>query len=134
MPRRPPRDRPGPRPENQRKRQEVRGPRHALVGVLTIAAFLAALGVLQQIADRRALVVICVTQALGAWLLLGRHPRGRIVAVFAALFAIGWGVAQILIFDGVSWFSLSLLGVGALEALLAAGATPRGPHEKNSRR
>ena len=70
-------------------------------------------------------VLVGGSQALGALLVLARVIHCRLVALGAALLAIGWAVAQILVLDGVSWFSLSLLGVGLLESLLVAGSTPR---------
>ena len=116
-------DRPGPRPENQLKRRELVGARHGLVGVLAIAAVLAIVGGVRW--SSPLLVVVGGSQAIAAVLAATRRPHNRVVALAAALVAIAWAVAQILVLDGVSWFSLSLLGVGLLECLLVAASTPR---------
>ena len=36
-----------------------------------------------------------------------------------------WSIAEILVFDVVTWFELTLLAIGVFEALLVAGCTPR---------
>jgi hypothetical protein len=124
MPPKPAHDRPGPHPENQRKRQELVGARHGLVGVLAISAVLAIIGGVRAGSPLLA-VLVGGSQGVAAWLVLARQIHCRLVALGAALLAIGWAVTQILVLDGVSWFSLSLLGVGLLEVLLVAGSTPR---------
>ena len=152
MPPTPARDVPGPHPENQRKRRELRGPRRALIGLLTVSAGLAVLGGLALIIVPTArlfhqpvdvlfassltslrgtglvlVVVIGGTQALAAALLIGHRVRARMIALGAALIAAGWGLVQMMTaIDGVTWFQLLAFGVGALEAFLVAGCTPRG--------
>lgn len=129
MPPRPPRDRPGPHPENQLKRRELRGPRRSLIGVDAIVAVLAAVvlaGRMTSVSNGLTLVLLVgVTQGLAAFLLAIHHVEARKVALGAALLAIGWAVAQILLFDEVTRFSLTLLGVGVFEAMLVASCTPR---------
>lgn len=117
-----PLDAPGPHPERKLARQELVGARHGLVGVLALAA-IAALVLGSR--GSRVFLAIGVAQAVAAWLVLARQLHCRIVALGAALFAIGWAIVQILVYDGVSWLSLAVLGVGLLEVLLVAGSTPR---------
>ena len=152
MPSTPARDVPGPRPENQRKRRELRGPRRALIGLLAVTAVLSVVGGLALIAVPNArlfhqpvdvlfgspltsvrgtgvLLVILIggTQAAAALLLVGHRVRARMVALVTALIAAGWALLQMmLVLDGVTWFQLVAFGVGALEAFLVAGCTPRG--------
>lgn len=124
MPPKPPTDHPGPHPENQLKRRELVGARHGLAGVLVISAVLAIVGGVRWSSPLLG-VLVGGSQALGALVVIARQPHNRLVALAAALIAIGWAVAQILVLDHVSWFLLSLLGVGLLEALLVAASTPR---------
>jgi len=124
MPPKPPHDRPGPHPENQLKRRELVGARHGLVGVLALAAVFAIIGGVRA-SSLLLGALIGGTQASGALFVLARRPHFRIVALAAALLAIGWAVARLVVQNGVDWLSLSLLGVGLLEALLVAGSTPR---------
>jgi len=129
-------DRPGPHPENQRKRRELQGPRRSLIGMLAIAAGLA---LADAFAARSAietplLVIVAATQAIACALLAMRTPRARRVALAAALFAIAFGALEILGWDRVTWFQLALLGTGALESLLVAGCTPRDVANKPRRR
>ncbi|MEO6774847.1 MAG: hypothetical protein ABI467_17885 [Kofleriaceae bacterium] len=114
-----------PNPENTRRRQELRGPRRALIGVLVVVVGLAVVAVVRRSAQPAMLVVVAATQAVAAGLLAGRFRRARRVAVAAALLPVAWGFEQILVLDVVTWFPLALLGIGALEALLVAGCTPR---------
>ncbi len=151
MPPSPPRDVPGPHPENQRKRRELRGPRRALIGLLAVTAVLAVLGGLALIAAPTArlfaqpvdvlfasplasvrgtgvtlVVLIGGTQAFAALLLIGHRVQARMVALVAALITACWGLLQMMMaLDGVTWFQLVVFGVGALEAFLVAGCTPR---------
>jgi hypothetical protein len=151
MPPSPARDVPGPHPENQRKRIELRGPRRALIGLLGVSAVLAVLGgiVLIAVPNARLLhqpvaevfaspftglrgtglvlvILIGSTQAIAALLLRSHHSHARMVALGAALIAAIWGLVQMMVGDGVTWFQLVAFGVGALEAFLVAGCTPRG--------
>ncbi|HEY0483774.1 MAG TPA: hypothetical protein VGD37_39920 [Kofleriaceae bacterium] len=158
---RPPRDRPGPHPENQRKRRELRGPRQSLIGLLAVVAVLAVTGGVALIArpDGHVLrppvdlqvgsplmsiratgvllaLVIGSTQAIAALLLLLHYVRARMVALIASLIAVVWSVLQMILLDGATWFQLTLLGIGALEVLLVAGCTPRessGPKKMRGR-
>ena len=133
-----PRDRPGPHPENQRKRTELRGPRQALIGVLAIAAVLAlvALFGFGSALPRSGilLVLIAATQAVAAGLLVRHHVRARMVALAAALVALAWGVLHVLVLDEVTWLQLALMGTGTLEAFLVAGCTPRDTGKKRMSR
>lgn len=144
-------DPPGPHPENQRKRRELRGPRRALIGLLAASAAIAVLGGLGLIAMPHGkllgqslelrfatpltavrgtgvvlVVVIGVTQALAALLLLQHHVHARAAALIAALIVVAWSLLQMMLLNGATWFQLALFGVGALEAFLVAGCTPRG--------
>lgn len=128
----PKRDRPGPHPENQRKRRELRGPRHALIGLLAAAAVCAIVLGLRRVVvhdgDRPTGLLLALliggTQALAALLLVIHHVRARAIALIAALVAIGWGLGHMMVSDW-SWFQIAVFGVGALEVLLVAGCTPR---------
>ena len=124
MPPKPPQDHPGPHPENQLKRRELVGARHGLLEVLAIAAVLAIVGGVRMSSPLLG-VMIGGTQALGAVFVLARQQPFRLVALGAALLAIGWAVLRIVTYTGVEWLSLSVLGGGLLEALLVAGSTPR---------
>ncbi|MDB4963565.1 MAG: hypothetical protein JWP01_3564 [Myxococcales bacterium] len=140
MPSTPARDVPGPRPENQRKRTELQGPRQALIGLLAVAAVLAVAGgvallgrslvVHTPLLSLRAnglvlALVIGGTQALAAVLLVLHHERARAAALVAALIAVGWSVVQMMLLQDATWFQGTMFGVGALEAFLVAGCTPR---------
>lgn len=120
-------------PENTRRRQELRGPRQALIGVLVVAAVLAIVAVVRTSPTAVAtgmLLVLAAIQLAAAGFLAAHIVRARIVALVAALVATAWGIEQILVIDVVTWFQLALLGIGALEALLVAGCTPRDPPKK----
>lgn len=120
-------------PENTRRRQELRGPRHALIGVLVVTAVLAIVAIVRYsppAATTGMLVVIAALQLVGAGFLAARFLRARMVALVAALVAIAWGIEQVLVLDVVTWFQLAVLGIGALEALLVAGCTPRDAPKK----
>ena len=119
-----------PNPENTRRRQELRGPRHALMGMLLVVAALAIAALVRLSASPGMLIVIAATQVVAAGFLARRLMRARLVAVVAALLPIAWGLEQILVLDVVTWFQLVLLGSGALEALLVAGCTPRDAPKK----
>jgi hypothetical protein len=160
MPSTPARDVPGPHPENQRKRRELRGPRRALIGLLAVTAGLAVLGGLTLIAvpniqlfhrpadelfgssltslrGTGAVLVVLIggTQAFAALLLIGHRVRARMVALVAALITGCWGLLQMMVaLDGITWFQLVVFGVGALEAFLVAGCTPRKTVPKKPRR
>ena len=162
MPPSPARDVPGPHPENQRKRVELRGPRRALIGLLGVSAVLAVLGglVLAAVPNVRMfhhpaaevfasplsavrgtgltlVVLIGGSQAFAALGLLGHRIRARLVALIAALILAVWGLLQMMVGEGVTWFQLVAFGVGALEAFLVAGCTPRkdpGPKKPLRRR
>jgi hypothetical protein len=120
-------------PENTRRRQELRGPRHALIGVLVVAAVLAIVTGVRTSPTAAAtgmLVALAAIQLVAAGFLAGHVVRARMIALVAALFAIAWGIEQVLVLDVVTWFQLALLGIGALEALLVAGCTPRDAPKK----
>lgn len=124
-------------PENTRRRQELRGPRHALIGVLVVAAVLAVLAIARMspsAATTGLWAVLAAMQLIAAGFLAARFLRARLVAVVAALAAIAWGVEQILVNDVVTWVQLVVLGIGALELLLVAGCTPRDPPKKRTPR
>jgi hypothetical protein len=140
MPSTPARDLPGPHPENQRKRTELKGPRQALIGLLAVAGVLAIAGGFALLG--RSLVihtpvlslrtngvllalVIGGTQVLAAVLLVLHHERARAAALVSALIAVGWSLLQMMLLEGATWFQLTMFGVGALEAFLVAGCTPR---------
>jgi hypothetical protein len=123
------RDRPGPHPENQRKRRELRGPRHALIGV----ALIVAVGVVVVSGAQPVAIAISVLEAAAAVMLVIHHVWARRVALGAALVAIGWGIDGVLVLDRVTWFELGLLGVGVFEALLVAACTPRDVKVKRQR-
>lgn len=114
-----------PNPENTLRRQELRGARHALIGVAIAAAALAIVALVRHRHAPVMLIAIAALQLIAAvWLAL-RFKRARVVALVAALLPLVWGFEQILVLDVATWFQLALLGVGALEALLIAGSTPR---------
>ncbi|MEO8553984.1 MAG: serine hydrolase, partial [Kofleriaceae bacterium] len=100
-------------PENTRRRQELRGPRRALIGVLCVVAALAIFAIVRLAAGPVSigmLLVLAALQVAAAGFLAGRLLRARSVALVAALAAIAWGIEQILVTDVVTWFSLALLG------------------------
>jgi hypothetical protein len=111
------------------KRVELRGARRGLIGVEVLVAVLAVAVLIVGPRSPRSgialILLVGVTQAIGAITLSLQHVWARRLALAAALIAILFTVAQILIFDVVTWFELSLLGVGVLESLLVAGCTPR---------
>jgi hypothetical protein len=111
------------------KRVELRGARRGLIGIEVLVA---ALAVAVLVVGPRSLrsgialiVLVGVTQALGAITLSLQLVWARRLALAGALVAILFTIAQILIFDVVTWFELSLLGIGVLESMLVAGCTPR---------
>lgn len=116
-----------PNPENTLRRQELRGARHALIGMAIVVAALAIVAVVRMAASPAMLIAIAVLQLIAAGWLARRRRRARLVALVAALLPLAWGLEQIMVLDVVTWFQLALLGVGALEALLVAGSTPRDP-------
>lgn len=110
------------------KRVELRGARRGLIGVEVIVAALAVAVLIVGPHSPRSIALIalvCVSQAIGAFTLSIHHVWARRLALAAALIAILFSVAQILIFDVVTWLELSLLGVGVFESMLVAGCTPR---------
>ncbi|CAN5779456.1 hypothetical protein BH11MYX2_BH11MYX2_38340 [soil metagenome] len=118
-----------PHPENQLKRRELRGPRRSLIGLEIIVA---ALAIMALVAGKRSVssgillvVFVGATQAFSALVLAIHHVYARRVALVAALIPIAWSVAEILVFDVVTWFELALLSIGVFEVLLVAGCTPR---------
>ena len=119
-----------PHPENTRRRQELRGPRHALIGVLVVVAALAIGALVRMPVAPTMMIAIAVLQLVAAGWLVGRFQRARLVALVAALLPMAWGLEQIMVLDVVTWFQLALLGSGALEALLVAGCTPRDAPKK----
>lgn len=149
-------DRPGPHPENQRKRTELRGPRHALIGVLVLAALGAivagvvvtvsgtanvlGLTIVSPFASVRGTgvllaLVIGGTQAGSALLLAGHYRRARMMSLLAAFIAVAWSALHGMILGGAA-FPLVLFAFGALEVFLVAGCTPRDTaiHKKKSKR
>jgi uncharacterized membrane protein len=119
-----------PNPENTLRRQELRGARHALIGVTIVVAVLAIVALVRMAVSPVMLIALAVLQLSAAVWLARRFKRARLVALVAALLPLAWGFGQILVLDVATWFQLVLLGVGALEALLVAGCTPRDPPKK----
>ncbi|MEO8843446.1 MAG: hypothetical protein ABI591_09265 [Kofleriaceae bacterium] len=109
------------------KRVELRGARRGLIGIEVLVTLLAiaVLAMPRTRAGIALIVLVGVTQALGAIMLSLQHVWARRIALVAAMIAILFTVAQILFFDVVTWLELSLLGVGVLESMLVAGCTPR---------
>jgi hypothetical protein len=123
-----------PNPENTLRRQELRGARHALIGVAIVVAALAIVAVVRMAASPAMLIAIAALQLIAAAWLARRLPRARLVALVAALLPLAWGLEQIMVLDVATWFQLALLGAGALEALLVAACTPRDvPKSRKSR-
>jgi hypothetical protein len=151
MPSTPARELPGPRPENTRRRRELQGPRRALIGLLGMAAALAVfLGATlivlpnaqlfrerfdvlfaSPLSETRAtgatLIAIGAVQAWAALTLVQHQVRARLIALVAALIVVAWSLLQMMVSNGVTWFQICAFGVGALEAFLVAGCTPRKP-------
>ena len=125
--------RPGPQPENQRKRRELRGARHALVSVLVVVAALAVVRMLPHVAVGL-LMCLAASQVVAAVVIATDQPRARTIALAVALFAVVWGVWHVLVQNEVTWFQVVLLGGGSLEALLVAGSTPRKAGEASNDR
>jgi hypothetical protein len=124
-------DPPGPHPENQLKRRELRGARHALLGVLVVVAGLAIAKLLGAGPPMRylttgTLAVLAASQTLAAVAIASHRAHARMVALAAALVVVAWGVWQVIVWNDVTWFQVALLGTGSFEALLVAGCTPRG--------
>jgi hypothetical protein len=119
------------RRDNPRKleRIELRGARRGLIGIeVIVAAVAVAVLVVGPRSPRTVvamIILVGVTQALGALVLSLQLAWARRLALAAAVVAILFTVTQILIFDVVTWFELSLLGIGVLESMLVAGCTPR---------
>jgi len=155
----PPRDKGGPRPENQRKRTEIRGPRHALIAVLALAALGAIIvGVmLIQRGDGRAVglspelllgsplhsfrgmglalaILVGGTQAVAAILFVRYHARARHGAAVAAGIAVACSALMVMLMARRSWLELALFGIGFIEFLLVAACTPRKPPDRKHRR
>ena len=111
------------------KRVELRGARRGLIGIEVLVAALAVVMLVVGPRSPRSgialIILVGVTQALAAITLSLQLVWARRLALAGALVAILCTVAQILIFDVVTWFELSLLGVGVLESMLVAGCTPR---------
>ncbi len=153
-----PSDKGGARPENQRKRTEVRGPRHALLGLLAIAAIGAlTVGVLLiQRPDGRSVklsidllasspltsfrgiglllaLVIGGTQTLAASLLVLRHERARQVAAIAGGIIVVTSAVMVMLSIGLSWLQPTLFAIGFIELLLVAASTPRKPVDRAHR-
>jgi hypothetical protein len=136
-----PHDAGGPRPENQRRRAEIRGPRRSLIGLLVVVAVAAIVFVVSRRSDRPYLgmpagylagssglvlaIVIAGTQATAAVLLLVHAVRARLAAAIAAGVLVASAVALIMSMLGVAWFPAVLFFIGFVELLLVAGATPR---------
>lgn len=151
-----PQDKGGSRPDQQRKRVEIRGPRHALIGVLAAAAVgLIAIGIMvlprgdggsvRLSADLLAgsplsfrglgvvLVMVGATQAIAAVMLVLHHPRGRHVAAAAGVLVALLAAILVMLMAGSSWLPVALFGVAFMELLLVAASTPRKPVERKSR-
>lgn len=153
-----PSDKGGPRPENQRKRTEIRGPRRSLIGLLAVAAVgTITLGIMligrpgggvaylspsllaqSPLTSFRGLgleLVILVggTQALAASLLVLRHERARFVATVAAAIVVATSAILVMLSIGLSWLQPTLFGIGFIELLLVAASTPRKPADRKHR-
>lgn len=78
------------------------------------------------------IVVIGGSQLLALWRTATSHGSARRLAWIAALLPLVWGAMQVMVLDVVTWFQLTLLGIGAMEVLLAAASTPRtaGKHSR----
>ncbi len=153
-----PQDKGGPQPEHQRKRAELRGPRHALIGALAVIA-VAAITVGAMLMKRSdgglvglsldtiagsafgsfrgpgavLAVVIGGTQALAAALLVIDHRRGRHLAAVAAGLVIAFSVVLVMLMTRTTWLQPTLFGIGFIELLLVAGSTPRKPADRSRR-
>ncbi len=129
-------ERPGPHPENQLKRVELRKARHSLIGMLAIGAVGAitcavrrdVLG-LASAPDSFLVAALLVGggQAIAALLVALHAPRARVVAAAAAVLVILAGVAVIVWLVVASWVPAVVVFFGFLELLLIAGSTPRKP-------
>ncbi len=151
-----PQDKGGSRPDQQRKRVEIRGPRHALIGVLAAAAIcVIAVGILvlrrgdgggvRLSSDLLAgsplsfrglgvvLVVVGISQAIAGTLLVLHHPRGRHVAAAAGVIVALLAAILVMLMAGSSWLPVALFGAAFMELLLVAASTPRKPIERKSR-
>lgn len=140
------RDAGGPRPENQRKRVEIRKARHGLIGLLAIVALAAIAFAVLRRSDERFLQlpagylaggtamgfagVIAVTHAFAAVLFAVDGQRARLVAgcAGALLMVAGFGVS--ILVSGPAWIPATFLFAGFVELLLVAGATPRKPAKR----
>ncbi len=150
-----PQDKGGPQPEHQRKRAELRGPRHALIGTLAVIAVAAITvgallmkrsdgGLVRLSLDQLAgsplgsfrgagavlAVVIGGTQALAAALLVVHHQRGRWLAAIAAGLVLAFSVVLVMLMTRTTWLQPTLFGIGFIELLLVAGSTPRKPADR----
>ncbi|MBA3397502.1 MAG: hypothetical protein H0T89_33065 [Deltaproteobacteria bacterium] len=151
-----PHDKGGSRPDQQRKRVEIRGPRHALIGVLAAAAVgLIAIGTMVLVrgdggsvrlsdnllagsplsfrALAMILVVVGATQVIAAIMLVLHHPRGRHVAAAAGVLVALLAAILVMLMAGTSWLPVALFGVAFMELLLVAASTPRKPMVRKSR-
>lgn len=151
-------DKGGPRPENQRKRSELRGPRRSLVGVLALAAVgaitvgillirrpggglahlspdLLASSPLTSFLGVGLLLAILVggTQTLAASLLVLHHERARLVAAIAGAIIVATSAILVMLSIGLSWLQPTLFGIGFIELLLVAASTPRKPADRKHR-
>ncbi len=131
-----PRDKGGPRPENQLKRVELRKARGSLIGMLAIGAVGAITCAVRRdvpgLASASSSFIVAALlvgggQAIAALLLVLRAPRARVVAAVAAVLVIVAGVAAVVSLVGPSWVPALVVFFGFLELLLIAGSTPRKP-------
>lgn len=153
-----PSDKGGPRPENQRKRAELRGPRRALVWLLAVSAVGAfTVGILlirrpdghnvrlaldllasSPLSTFRGLglvlaILVGGTQTLAASLLVLHHERARLVAAIAGAIIVAFSAAMVMMSIAVSWLQPTLFGIGFIELLLVAASTPRKPVDRKHR-
>ena len=142
-----PSDAGGPRPENQRKRAEIRGPRQALIGMLAVVAIGAIAVLVLRRSDASFLglppdylagssglvpaVLIAGSHAAAAALLALHSPRARVGAAIAAFLMIASSVVVIVSMLGVAWVPALMFFIGFVELLLVAGSTPRKPARRN---
>ncbi len=136
-----PSDAGGPRPENQRKRAEIRGPRQALIGMMAVVAIGATAFLVLRRSDASFLglppdylagasgrvpaVLLAGSHAAAAVLLALHAPQGRAGATIAASLMMAASVVLIVSMLGVAWVPALLFFIGFVELLLVAGSTPR---------
>lgn len=153
-----PSDKGGSRPENQRKRAELRGPRRALVGLLAVAAIGAlTVGILliqrpdghnvklsldllgsSPLSSFRGLglalaILVGGTQTLAAAALVLHHARARHVATVAGVIVVVFSAVMVMMSIALSWLQPTLFGIGFIELLLVAACTPRKPVDRKHR-